>query len=62
MKFVSTSKSALMRANMAYIFLERMAKEHRLNEISNFDEVLEALNPINVIDGFLEFEKNQQDL
>ena len=62
MKFVSTSKSALMRANMAYIFLERMAKEHRLNEISNFYEVLEALNPINVIDGFLEFEKNQQDL
>ena len=61
MKFVSTSKSALTRANMAYLFLERMAKEHRLNEISNIDEVLEALNPVNVIDGFLEYAKNKEE-
>jgi len=54
MKFVSTSESLITRANMAYIFLKDAVAAKRVNEISNMEDVLEALNPLNVIDGFLE--------
>ena len=58
MKFVSTSKSAVVRAVMAHIFLTDAAKDNRLNDISNIDDVLEALDPTKVIDGFIEDAKN----
>lgn len=54
MKFVSTSKSVVLRAVMAHMFLERAVVEKRLNEVSNMADVLDALNPNKVIDGFLE--------
>lgn len=53
MKFVSTSESAIMKAAMAHLFLKNAYEEKRLNEISNMDEVLEALDPMKVLDSFL---------
>lgn len=50
MKFVSTSQSALIRASMAHMFLERAYQEKRLNDISNMDEVLKALDPHEVFE------------
>ena len=43
---------------MAHIFLTDAAKDNRLNDISNIDDVLEALDPTKVIDGFIEDAKN----
>ena len=60
MKFVSTSKSAVVRAVMAHIFLKDAVKDNRLNEISNMNDVLDALDPTKVIDGFIEDAKNNR--
>ncbi len=55
MKFVSTSESPVMRAFMAHIFLKGAVKENRLNEISNINDVVDALDPVKVIDGFIKY-------
>lgn len=55
MRFVSTSKSAYSKAIMAYMFLENAAKSNKINEIYNLQEVIEALDPSKVVDGFLEY-------
>lgn len=38
---------------MAYMFLEEAVKSKKINEIYNLQEVIEALDPSKVIDGFL---------
>lgn len=53
MRFVNTSKSLYMKACMAYMFLEEAVKSKKINEIYNLQEVIEALDPSKVIDGFL---------
>ena len=44
-----------MRAFMAHIFLKGAVKENRLNEISNINDVVDALDPVKVIDGFIKY-------
>lgn len=53
MKYVCTSKNAVMRAVMAHMVLKRAYVEHRLNEISNMSDILKDLDPENIIDGFI---------
>ena len=53
MKFVCNIKKQTTRAVIAHMFLKRAYDEHRLNEISNMEDVIEALNPSNVLDEIL---------
>ena len=55
MRFVCTNKSAYSKAFMAYMFLEKAVKSNKINEIYNLQEVIEALDPSKVVDGFLEY-------
>ena len=53
MRFVCKLEDPVRKALMAHIFLTRMVKENRIQEVSNMDEVVEALNPITVVEAFV---------
>ena len=53
MRYVCTSKNAVVRAVMAHMFIERAYRENHLNEIYNMNDVLKDLDPNNIIDGFI---------
>ena len=62
MRFVCTSKRAYVRAAMAHMFLRDAVERKYLNDIYNMDEVLEALDPVKLIDRLINDQNNLQHL
>ena len=58
MRFVCTSKRAYVRAAMAHMFLRDAVERKYLNDIYNMDEVLEALDPVKLIDRLINDQNN----
>ena len=53
MRFVCKLEDTIEKALMAHIFLTRMVKENRIQEVCNMDEVIAALDPIRIVEAFV---------